>query len=75
MAYVSVINRPNRMATVHVDACSCLGDHPKETASSSRRRFDDGFEALRDARSGMPQRFGLCRHCPGDLAESFTGGR
>ena len=63
MSYVTVVNKPNRIATVHKSNCPYLGQFGENTASSERIPFDDGLPALAKAQSAMPDRFGFCRHC------------
>jgi hypothetical protein len=74
-SYVSVINQPNRIATVHKADCPHLGDHPSTTASSERLSFDDGFSALSHAQHSMPSNYGLCGHCLRNMAQTLAGAR
>jgi hypothetical protein len=62
--YITVANRPNQIATVHVATCSYLGEAPlTKTVSAERFAFEDGLEAISAARNAMPSSFGWCRHC------------
>jgi hypothetical protein len=62
--YITVANRPNRIATIHVANCAHLGSEPRvQTVSADRIEFEDGLEALSAARSAMPKNFGFCGHC------------
>lgn len=64
MKYVTVSNRVNRIATVHVSGCSFLGGKPDtQSASAERRGFDDGFEAVQFAKTERPENYGCCGHC------------
>jgi hypothetical protein len=47
MKYITVSNRVNKIATVHLSSCSFIGSSPDaQSASAERRGFDDGFAAL-----------------------------
>lgn len=60
--YVVVDNRPNRIATIHVMSCRCLGEKPlNQTDSATRTAFDDGLQSLEFA--SEIGRFGFCSHC------------
>jgi len=62
--YVTVINRPNQVATVHLASCSFLGPTPlKRTDNAERILFGDGLDALAAAQDGMPSNYGFCGHC------------
>ncbi|MBI5262863.1 MAG: hypothetical protein HY852_13705 [Bradyrhizobium sp.] len=64
MKYVTVSNRPNKIATVHLATCADLGTDPLlKSASAERRGFDDGLEALTFARDERPNNYGFCNHC------------
>jgi hypothetical protein len=62
--YITVVNRPNRIATIHAANCVYLGPEPcAHTVSADRTEFEDGLEALSAAREAMPKNFGFCGHC------------
>lgn len=62
--YVTVTNRPNQVATVHLVNCSYLASAPlMQTISADRMSFADGLDALAAARDGMPKNYGFCGHC------------
>jgi hypothetical protein len=64
MKYITVSNRVNKIATVHLATCSFIGRKPDaQSVSAERRRFDDGFEALAFAQTERPDNFGFCGHC------------
>ena len=64
MKYITVSNRLKRMATVHLAACADLGEDPLlQSATSDRRPFDSGLEALAFAREERPHNYGFCSHC------------
>jgi hypothetical protein len=52
--YITVANRPNRIATIHAANCAYLGPEPcAQTPSADRIEFEDGLEALSAARKAM----------------------
>ena len=62
--YITVTNRPNKVATIHLATCSHLGPDPlAQTSSADRFAFDDGLDAVVAAQSAMPDSFGFCGHC------------
>jgi hypothetical protein len=64
MKYVTVSNRVNKVAIVHLSSCSFIGSKPEaQSASAERRGFEDGFKALTFAREERPENFGCCGHC------------
>lgn len=64
MKYVTVSNRVNKIATVHLSTCSFIGSKPDaQSASAKRRGFDDGFEALAFAQTERPENYACCGHC------------
>jgi hypothetical protein len=64
MKYITVSNRVNKIATVHLSSCSFIGSSPDaQSASAERRGFDDGFAALAFAQAERPESFGCCGHC------------
>jgi hypothetical protein len=66
--YITVLNRPNRIATVHLASCTHLGPDPLiQTASADRLAFEDGIDALATAKDVMSANFGFCGHCLADL--------
>jgi hypothetical protein len=69
-SYITVVNRPNKVATVHLATCSFLGANPeRSTPSAERVALDGRFEALVAARTGMPGNFGFCGHCQAPYRE------
>jgi hypothetical protein len=63
MRYTTVVNFPNRTATVHKSDCVHLGNFPAKTESSERPSFDDGFDALKHGYASMPKSVFICGHC------------
>lgn len=64
MKYITVSNRVNRIATVHLSSCSHLGENPEASSESAERRgFEDGFDALAFAAAERPGDFLLCGLC------------
>ena len=62
--YITVANRPNKIATIHLATCRHLGPEPlAQTSSADRLAFDDGLDAIVAARNAMSSNFGFCGHC------------
>jgi hypothetical protein len=69
--YILVDNRPNQIATVHLQSCSHLGPEPLiQTASATRTPFDDALEAIKAAAEA--KNFVLCGHCLGEYRRFIT---
>jgi hypothetical protein len=64
MKYVTISNRVNKIATAHRSSCSSIGSESvAQSASSERRAFDDGFDAVVFAKRERPDNFLCCGHC------------
>jgi hypothetical protein len=63
MKYITVADRKNNVATVHLMACSHLKPLQLGASSGERGGFNDGLEAVAFVRKEMPGDFGFCEHC------------
>jgi hypothetical protein len=63
MKYITVADRKNNIATVHLIVCPDLKPLQLGATSAERGGFIDGLEAIAFVRKEMPGDFGFCEHC------------
>ncbi|MDA9549459.1 hypothetical protein ACM43_34405 [Bradyrhizobium sp. CCBAU 45321] len=62
--YITVANRRNKVATVHVLTCPYVrGGVEVQSENTTRRAFVDGIEALEFAEASQPANYDFCSHC------------
>jgi hypothetical protein len=62
--YILVVNKTNRISTIHTAECTYLRSYPLNYASRNSERFEfaDGLLALATAEKAT-ENFGFCGHC------------